>query len=233
MKTPTTTIALPLKDGTQLMMTVNVVPKITGGIQRMPLDTNIFESHLMKSFDLADTMPTEREHTNIDMLLGNDYYLDIIEPYRVQLKSGLFLLGSKLGWILTGRAPVNSPTPDTAVPTILILTFSQMTTADSDCFTAPDPSLPLKPSLEELWDLESIGIKDSYMDSDDNKALEKFQETLQYENGRYWVTWPWKDDLYLPENYELAAGRLRSLVHKFQKSPDLLQKYDAIIQDQM
>lgn len=61
--------------------------------------------------------------------------------------------------------------------------------------------------------------------------MEKFRETLKYENGRYQVTWPWKNDLPdLPENRGLAKGRLKSLVIKL---PDLMKRYDAIVQEQL
>jgi hypothetical protein len=33
---------------------------------------------LVKSLDLADTIPNENEQTSIELLFGNDYYLDII-----------------------------------------------------------------------------------------------------------------------------------------------------------
>ena len=40
-----------------------------------------------------------------------------------------------------------------------------------------------------------------------------FKETLKFEDGRYQVKWPWKDDNPdLPVNRELALGRLKSNV---------------------
>ena len=235
MRTPTATVVIPLKDGTCLKMTVNVVPKITGGIERLPMNTDIFETHLLKDFELADTIPAQQENINIDMLLGNDYYLDVIEPFRVHLKSGLYLLGSKLGWILTGRTQiVPQSSTETATPALLLLTFAQSSTPECRFFTSPDCDLPVKPCLEEFWSLETIGIKDSPLDSDDDVARQTFLETLDFNDGRYWVTWPWKKSGFdLPENYELAAGRLKSLFHKLRKMPELLDKYEDIIQDQM
>ncbi|XP_063435905.1 uncharacterized protein LOC134716797 [Mytilus trossulus] len=51
------------------------------------------------------------------------------------------------------------------------------------------------------------------------------------ENGRYQVAWPWKEKLpELPENRELAYGRLKSLFQKMKNNPDLLN--NEIIQDQ-
>ena len=37
----------------------------------------------------------------------------------------------------------------------------------------------------------------------------------------------------LPQNYRLAVGRLRSMSQKLSKSPELLEQYDKIIQDQL
>ena len=74
----------------------------------------------------------------------------------------------------------------------------------------------------------------SSCDSEDNRALEKFKETLQYENGRYAVKWPWKEEVpYIKEKRGLAIGHLRSLVSRMQKQPDMLSKYDSITQDQL
>ena len=48
------------------------------------------------------------------------------------------------------------------------------------------------------------------------------------------VTWPWKEERPdLPDNKALALGRLQSLVKKMKKNPQLIQKYDEIIEDQL
>ena len=43
--------------------------------------------------------------------------------------------------------------------------------------TCLDKSLPMKPNLEDFWKLESIGISDSPVESDNDVALKKFGET--------------------------------------------------------
>ena len=57
----------------------------------------------MKDIELADDIPLENECSTIDILIGNDYYLDLILSQRVEVQPGLYLLASKLGWIVTGR----------------------------------------------------------------------------------------------------------------------------------
>ena len=57
--------------------------------------------------------------------------------------------------------------------------------------------------------------------NDDDKALQKFNDTVRFEDGRYQVTWPWKEEYpSLPTNYELAMGRLRSLVNRLTRNPE-------------
>ena len=78
---------------------------ISGNIQRKILDISSLSEldHLVKSFQLADTLPTNCEMTIVDLLLCNDYYLDIVTSHKIEVLWGFYLLSSKLGWILAGR----------------------------------------------------------------------------------------------------------------------------------
>ena len=70
--------------------------------------------------------------------------------------------------------------------------------------------------------------------SNDEMFMRNFKEKITFENGRYQVTWPWKDiPPYLPANRELAMGRLRSTVARMRSEQDLMKHYGAIIQDQL
>ena len=100
--------------------------------------------------------------------------------------------------------------------------------------TTVDSSLLTKPNLDRFWNLESLGIAESPLTSDDDQAIDHFNKTVQFTEGRYMVTWPWKDKVPdLPQNYQLAVGRLRSILQKLLKSPTLFKQYDDIIQEQL
>ena len=58
-------------------------------------------------------------------------------------------------------------------------------------------------------------------------------KAVTFENGRYNVSWPWKPDRELPDNYMLAKGRLTSLIRRLRRDPDMLKRYDDVIQDQL
>ena len=59
-------------------------------------------------------------------------------------------------------------------------------------------------------------------------------EPVKFIDGRYSVTWPWKEDnIILPDNYTLVSKSFVSLVGRLKKNPDLLVKYDDVIKDQI
>ena len=92
----------------------------------------------------------------------------------------------------------------------------------------------LKPNVDEFWKLETIRIKEPVNDCGDDEAIQNFYDTVRMSNGRYEVTWPWKEENpQLPDNYQLALGRLNSLLRRIQGNPELLEKYDNIIKDEL
>ena len=72
---------------------------------------------------------------------------------------------------------------------MIILTHGN-TINDSSVLSCMDSVMPVKPDLEDFCKLETLGISYSlsFCGSEDNRALEKFKETLQYENRRYMYT---------------------------------------------
>jgi len=232
-KTRETTVKLKLKDGSYISMCVSVVPIITGSSERKPVSlyNNARFKEIAKDLILADTIPTRSEKGPIDLLIGNDYYLDIVQSERIVIQPGVYLLNSKLGWIVTGRSCDESLENEDV--SMLILSPGNMV-GENAAFSEADKSIPRKPCVEDFWNVESIGVKDSDENkTDDDIALENFKDKIQFEDGRYQVVWPWKrDNTELPENRGLALGRLSSLAKKLSDKPDLMEKYDSIIKDQ-
>ena len=223
LQTPVTELRLSMKDGSSLHLRVNVVPKITGTLQRACLDTKKIE-HLLKDISLSDSIPTSKESASIEVLLGNNYYCDIFSgdiPMK-RVIPGLNLMASKLGWILTGRVKCQDAQ---STPSVSMLTYtsSPVSAYFTAQFNAQKPPIEQKPQLEDFWKLETLGISEPVNVNDDDKALQKFNDTVRFEDGRYQVAWPWKEECpSLPTNYELAMGRLRSLVNRLTRNPEHL-----------
>ena len=97
--TPTTKLNIELKDGSTLKISANVVSQIVGSIKRRPVNLKSVKNwgYLWTEFSLADDFPNVRETSSVDLFIGNDYYLDIILPQKIEIQTGLYMLGSKLG----------------------------------------------------------------------------------------------------------------------------------------
>ena len=102
-KTASTTLCLKLNNSQYFNVTANIVPVKSGSIIRKHTDMSLLGrlDHLLKSVDMADTIPTETESSNGEILIRNDYFLDLVLPQRLELQPRLYLLSSKFGSILT------------------------------------------------------------------------------------------------------------------------------------
>ena len=208
-----------MKDGTFMTISANVLSQITGSIQRSPLvqkDLEFLES--IPAEKMADCLPDTLENTTIDLLIGSDYFWEIIGNDKVILPSGMFLIPSKFGYIVTGKFPDDKQCLCNCVHTLMVTAKAGQATYD----------------LENLWCLEAIGINDPMVVETDEEALRKFNETIRFKNSRYQVTWPWRnEDICLSENFDLAMGRLRPLLCRLRSDATLLEKYNCIIQQQL
>ena len=60
----------------------------------LPNDTNTSQS-------TAATTPCK---VQVDVVVGNDYYDEIIRSEKIEIESGVFLVSSSLGWMFSGRS---------------------------------------------------------------------------------------------------------------------------------
>jgi len=169
-----------------MMLSANVLKHITGVIQRNPLTERDLEYvKLIPSSELADSIPTTFA---IDLLIGSDFFWDIVGGSKVMLPSGMFILSSKFGYIITGRCPDTKGSLFDGKLCILFVGTEMSQVVPELCIQ--NTSNSVNPQLEDLWCLENIGIVDPpFVDSDD-EALQKFNEMVMFENGHYQITWP-------------------------------------------
>ena len=235
-KTVTTTqtkLSIQLNTGQHLDVSANIVPFISGSVQRKALNVCSSDNlvHLMRSLDMADTIPSQTESSSVELLIGSDYYLDIILSQKIEVQPGLYLLASKLGWILTGRtSEAESRLNETSM---LILTYGNNIT-ETNVFTSVDTVTPQKPDLEDFWNIEAIGILDDPRTRNDEVVKQHFKETLKFEDSRYQMTWAWNEETPdLAVNRELAVGRLKSVVSRMQNKVEVRETFNSIIKDQL
>lgn len=186
-----------------------------------PLSTKIEVDNYphLQGLQLADSSDS---NDSVDVLIGSDYYWDIIGGDTVRGEFGPVAIDSKFGWLLSG--PANDALYNETSRTNLIISG----TCDSQFETTQDP---LVDTLKKFWETEAIGIKN---DPECKESIETFNEGVRFNGERYEVELPWKDDFpMIPSDYQLCVKRLRSLQRKMLHQPALLQEYDQILQEQI
>ena len=79
-----------------------MVPEISGNVQRAPIKIeNQFK--IINKYELTDILPNHTESSAIGILIGKDYYNDIISTERMKIQEGLYIIKSKFGWMINGR----------------------------------------------------------------------------------------------------------------------------------
>ena len=69
-----------LKDVSTLHISANVVPQIAGSVQGRPSNFKSLKNRncLWGKFPLADDLPKDTKPTYVELLIGNEYYVDKI-----------------------------------------------------------------------------------------------------------------------------------------------------------
>ena len=143
------------KGGGVLHITANIVPTITAPITRAAYDVSKLSNWRARFGDLqlADTIPKKSEAYRVDILIGNDHYLDIVQPDRKEIQPGLYLLASELGWIVSGRIPrsVN----DSFQPSMMVALFGTPTAKHTQTHADLDSNASdARACLQDFWALE-------------------------------------------------------------------------------
>ncbi|UYV83969.1 hypothetical protein LAZ67_X000730 [Cordylochernes scorpioides] len=141
----------------------------------------------------------DNNKTEIDILIGGDYYGQLLTGKIEQLAGGLTAIQTVLGWTLIGNT--SSERPETSAQMVITLLTTQQRVAS-------------------LWELETIGIRDptEVISVKEKNVLmqEKFREKIcRGHDGRYLVSLPWKEGIgTIPNNLEIAKRRLEAMTQK-------------------
>ena len=141
-------------------------------------------SHLSK-LDLADVSNGETQ-LEIDVLIGSDYYWELTTGKIRRGQSGPVAIHTRLGWVLSGPTALDrQPTPVTSLITTHALRI------DSECCDMKE----LEDTQHSFWKLESLGICEP-----DKSLCEEFDSMIEFKEGRYEVSLPWKESLCTTTN---------------------------------
>lgn len=131
---------------------------------------------------INDTEKYSNQTAAIDIVIGSDYWGELMTGQRKRLPCGLHAFESLFGWTLSGVTPTNICEEEM---------ISMLLTEDT---------------IPNLWSLELLGIKDPIdklsQVQEDAEAKKIFMDTAKrMEDGRYQINLPWiGDDKNIPNN---------------------------------
>lgn len=85
--------------------------------------------------------------------------------------------------------------------------------------------------LRGFWELESVGVVDAEVqDHSESDIMQRFERSIRKSDRRYEVCLPWKAEVKLACNREMAWESLENQRKRLIKNPDLMLRYDQVIQ---
>ena len=170
----------------------------------LPLQVDVSAYPHIEGLPLADEF-SGQEHDSIDVLIGSDQYWNFITGETVRGGFVPTAVSSKLGWLLSGpNGGATTNSVDTFTTNLIISGES------GRCISSGDDEL--KSTLKQFWETESIGIREPE-DSSINQLSRSFLKNIKYEDSRYEVSLPWKEEkMDVPTDYNYCYNRLRSLI---------------------
>ena len=208
-------VGIETKDDRPLELKLLFIKHICEPIINAALDLSRYTQ--LEGLELAMDYEHSRQ-IRPDILTGSDYYWSFMTGEILKVSQGPTAHNTKLGWIHSGPAVRKEGSePHTTL-------VSHVLRVDGLCSTKS-----LDKELHSFWDMESIGIVEG-----EQIVQNQFEDNVHFENGRYAVSLPWKKSgLFLHDNYQLSLRRLNGLYRRLKKSPELLEKYDSIIREQL
>ena len=197
---------------TSLKIQALVVDKIC-----TPLPGGYVKKHIdsfphIRGLELADEH-TGDEAQEVGLLIGQDFYYDIINGEPVKCKGAPTIVSSIFGFVVSGDVGQVSGTDDT---TVLM----------ADYLSNDD----LMAQIREFFEVEGAGVEED----DDSEEVENFSLNIEKRADRYFVNYPRKP-FHQPlcdDNYAQSDTRLRSGCKRMIRDDELKEGYYEIMKRQ-
>ena len=202
-----------------MSLSLYVMPTICEPLVGQPIAACLENHPHLRGLELAD-FSTSESNLPVDVLIGSDYYWELVTGSVCKGASGPTAVHTKMGWVLSG--PSSHRELDQCNMNLSVTHVLHVETLSEDS------SRVLDNQLQAFWELETLGIQE------EERTLYDFTGVVKFKDGRYKVPLPWREfHDPLPDNYQLSLSRLHGLLHRLKQEPTILKEYDDIIHDQL
>ncbi|GBN76037.1 hypothetical protein AVEN_244036-1 [Araneus ventricosus] len=167
-----------------------------------------------RGFRMTFSCSESSENCEISWLIGSNFYWSLTSRIK-RLDSSLVAVETSMGWSLQGRC--NERSDCTSVHLI-----------------HSEESISVE--IRRFWEIESLGIRDKdsvALGNGDEEILSEFDKPINFVDGRYRVSLPWKPGMreVLQNNKTVARKRFEGLVRRFKCNHELFCEYKDVIDD--
>ena len=206
------TVVKSLYNDERNVITALGVPKICTDIKKQLYRFAVEKYGFLQNLQLANQ--GHSGSSNIDLLMGSDTYWEFVTG-EIKRHDDCTLVAqiSIIGYLGSGPlTKTNSSKPKSPLNVVKIVC------KQDNC---------LNEKINWFWDLDTIGISDN-----ETSVYEKFSDSIKFENKRYSVTLPFKENCpLLADNYQVCLNRLQKLKERLSKTPQLLNEYNKVFDE--
>ena len=174
---PRVNVKVHLRDYPPMLLSLYAIHTICEPLASQPIDVCVTQTKQFTSLDLADSSDG-KSNLPVDLLIGSDYYWDLVTGSICKIEGGPTALHTKLGWVLSG------PTAAYHSLTSVNLVTTHVLRADAQ----PLETTRLDEQLQSFWELESLGIYE-----EEKTLYDDFASRIAFRDGRYQVSLPWRE----------------------------------------
>lgn len=187
-----------------------VVPKVTSNLPVTDVDHRSWP--LPPGLQLAD--PSFHVPGEIDLIIGNEIFFDLIKQGRLKLDNAATLTETELGWVVGGSVQTRKSRTSARV-----------------CQLSHQEEM-LSKTLQQFWEIENVGAE-SKMSVAEALVEEHFVTThTRNGDGRYTVRFPFNEFQHtLGDSYETASKRLDKLLIALTKDPLKREQYFSFMSE--
>ena len=153
----------------------------------------------LQDLDFADSV--DASSGAIDVLLGADYFYEIVTGNIRKGSAGPVAISSKLGWLISGPIDVAPEDLQTISNCVSCKVIGQHLVNEStkeqaeQLLQAVDNENELIETLKQFWKTESVGIE---KENERNEENQRKELDTAFTGKNYQVSLPWKDDISEP-----------------------------------
>jgi len=129
-----------------------------------------------------------------------------------------------LGWSLLGPAFKTVAAPDNETSCFVAHVSATVPQSSMQVMFLEDESDVI--SMDGEFDDSQDDVRQHAMSEEDRRTYALMKQSIEYINGHYQLPLPWPCDYQiLPDNIDMARKRLTGLKRRFQRNPEVHQKY--------